>query len=110
LVLLNARLRRSPQLRELGASEAGYVWRPAREGAAPELLLGVLAQATAALLTSPELSRLRLCEGAGCGWLFLDLSPNRSRRWCAMASCGNRAKARRHYARRRQAGGAPPGG
>lgn len=110
LALLNAQLRRSPTDRELVATASGYVWRRAREGDAPALLLGILAQATAELLTSPELRRLRLCEGAGCGWLFLDLSPNRSRRWCSMESCGNRAKARRHYARRREASGVPPGG
>jgi len=104
LALLNARLRRRPQIRELAASGAGYVWRRAREDGTAALLLGVLAEAAAELLTSPELRRLRLCEGAGCGWLFLDLSPNRSRRWCSMESCGNRAKARRHYARRREAG------
>jgi len=104
LALLNARLRRRPHNRELAASGADYVWRRAREGGAPARLLGVLAEATAELLTSPELRRLRLCKGAGCGWLFLDVSPNRSRRWCAMANCGNRAKARRHYARRREAG------
>jgi predicted RNA-binding Zn ribbon-like protein len=30
---------------------------------------------------------------------FYDTSPKRSRRWCSMATCGNRAKAARHYAR-----------
>jgi predicted RNA-binding Zn ribbon-like protein len=30
-------------------------------------------------------------------WLFIDASKNATRRWCDMASCGNRAKARRHY-------------
>ncbi|TAL94280.1 MAG: hypothetical protein EPN73_18145 [Paraburkholderia sp.] len=36
-------------------------------------------------------------ECAACSWLFLDLSRSRSRRWCSMATCGNRAKAQRHY-------------
>lgn len=30
-----------------------------------------------------------------CGWLFLDSTRNASRRWCDMAACGNRAKAKR---------------
>jgi predicted RNA-binding Zn ribbon-like protein len=34
------------------------------------------------------------CPGLGCGWLFLD--PSGRRRWCIMAVCGNRAKARAH--------------
>ena len=47
-----------------------------------------------------SLERIRECPGQGtCGWLFLDLSKNASRRWCDMRVCGNRAKARRHYAR-----------
>jgi len=44
--------------------------------------------------------RVRECEDdRGCGFLFIDQSKNRSRRWCSMESCGNRAKARQHYAR-----------
>lgn len=45
------------------------------------------------------------CAGVGCGWLFLD--PSHRRRWCTMAVCGNRAKARRFAERRRQPSGAP---
>jgi predicted RNA-binding Zn ribbon-like protein len=55
------------------------------------------------LLTSEDLSRVGVCAGDGCGWLFLDKSRNHSRRWCAMEDCGNRAKARRYYERRRAA-------
>lgn len=54
------------------------------------------------LLTSSELRRVRRCEDDRCGWLFLDTSRNRSRRWCSMEDCGNRAKARRHYQRKRK--------
>jgi len=48
--------------------------------------------------------RIKLCAGEDCGWLFYDASRNLTRRWCSMADCGNLAKARRHYARRRKAG------
>ena len=41
------------------------------------------------------------CAGEGCGWLFLD--PTHRRRWCTMAICGNRAKARRYVERHRGA-------
>jgi predicted RNA-binding Zn ribbon-like protein len=40
---------------------------------------------------------VRVCAAEDCGWLFLDTSKNHTRRWCSMKSCGNRAKARRHY-------------
>jgi predicted RNA-binding Zn ribbon-like protein len=45
---------------------------------------------------------VRECSGDTCGWLFVDTSRNHSRRWCDMEDCGNRAKARRHYLRRKQ--------
>jgi predicted RNA-binding Zn ribbon-like protein len=61
----------------------------------------------AELLTSDDLSRVRECEGERCAWLFLDRSKNRSRRWCDMTVCGNRAKARRHYARAKGRGNKP---
>jgi predicted RNA-binding Zn ribbon-like protein len=55
-----------------------------------------------ALLADPErLARVRQCPGRNCGWLFLDVSGRRH--WCSMATCGSRAKMRRHYARRRAA-------
>ena len=49
------------------------------------------------LLQSNELDRIKECATDNCNWLFLDVSKNRSRRWCEMKECGNRAKARRHY-------------
>lgn len=48
------------------------------------------------LLRSPEVRRLKFCAAHDCGWIFIDASRNRSRRWCDMSDCGNRAKARRH--------------
>lgn len=47
---------------------------------------------------------VRRCEGADCVLYFHD--PSGRRRWCDMASCGNRAKAQRHYARTRTAASA----
>jgi uncharacterized protein (DUF2237 family)/predicted RNA-binding Zn ribbon-like protein len=52
----------------------------------------------AQLLTSPEREMVRACPGRGCGWLFLDRRGRR--RWCSMATCGNREKARRCAPRR----------
>jgi predicted RNA-binding Zn ribbon-like protein len=45
--------------------------------------------------------RLRICAGSNCSWLFLDHSKAGRRRWCDMAVCGNSAKSRRFYARKR---------
>ena len=49
------------------------------------------------LLCSTLSEVIAACPGRGCGWLFAD--PRRRRRWCDMAVCGNRAKARRHAQR-----------
>lgn len=48
--------------------------------------------------------RLSICQNPGCGWVFYDRSKNRSRRWCDMAVCGNRAKAARYRSRRNLTG------
>lgn len=69
-----------------------------------------VAKAATELLTSERLSRVRECAGDPCGWLFLDLSKNGSRRWCDMADCGNRAKARRYRARQKTASSAGSAG
>jgi predicted RNA-binding Zn ribbon-like protein len=49
------------------------------------------------LVTSEDRDRIKQCSN--CGWLFVDNSKNRSRRWCSMEVCGNRVKVRR-YARK----------
>ncbi len=54
------------------------------------------------LLTSARCAAVRECAAPDCAWLFLDHSRNRSRRWCDMSVCGNRAKARRFYRRTRK--------
>jgi predicted RNA-binding Zn ribbon-like protein len=64
-----------------------------------ERVLWPLVRSAADLITSDQLERLRRCEGQGCGWFFLDTTRNRSRRWCNMAVCGNRAKVKRFYER-----------
>jgi len=71
-----------------------------------DLPLLAVAWAAAALLTSPAASTVAACPGRGCGWLFAD--PRGRRRWCSMALCGNRAKARRYAHRVKDGGTAPP--
>jgi predicted RNA-binding Zn ribbon-like protein len=60
-----------------------------------------VAQSAADLLVSAERARVKECGTDNCNWLFLDASKNKSRRWCEMRECGNREKARRHYAKRK---------
>ena len=86
--------------RRLVRADGAYQWQwhgPLN----PERILWSIALSAAELLTLPELHSVRECEAPDCVWLFLDTSRNHSRRWCDMKSCGNRAKARRHYQRSR---------
>lgn len=48
-----------------------------------------------AAMEGPDWTRLKLCSSQTCRWAFYDRSKNHSSRWCTMASCGNREKARR---------------
>lgn len=81
----------------------GYGWRFAHETTDLAPMLAPVLRAAAELLTSDERLRIRECSSDTCYWLFLDRSKNGTRRWCDMKVCGNRAKARRHYARERSA-------
>jgi predicted RNA-binding Zn ribbon-like protein len=79
----------------------GFAWDWTGDKQGLDCLLWPIAQSAAALLTSGALHTVRECAAPSCGWLFLDTSRNHSRRWCDMKACGNRAKARRHYERKK---------
>ncbi|MFL5673369.1 MAG: CGNR zinc finger domain-containing protein [Chloroflexota bacterium] len=50
-------------------------------------------------LTAGHPERIKSCASDTCDWIFYDASRTSRRRWCDMATCGNRAKAARHRAR-----------
>jgi predicted RNA-binding Zn ribbon-like protein len=98
LALLNLRIAAAGTRRRLQPSPTGFVW-VWEKSEEPDQMLDPVAMDTADLLSSRELERLRECAGRDCSRFFIDTSRNGSRRWCSMAGCGNRAKARRHYSR-----------
>ncbi len=57
--------------------------------------MGRIVAAMYAAMEGEEWTRLKLCSSQSCRWAFYDRSKNHSSRWCTMASCGNREKARR---------------
>ena len=57
--------------------------------------MGRIVSAVFAAMGEADWKRLKLCGSTTCRWAFFDRSRNHSSRWCNMASCGNRAKARR---------------
>jgi len=65
--------------------------------------LARLADPLVDVVASGDPERLRICANETCRWAFYDTSRTGRRRWCDMASCGNRAKAARHRARMREA-------
>jgi predicted RNA-binding Zn ribbon-like protein len=67
-----------------------------------------IVESAADSLVLDELGRVRQCADARCARVFLDTSRNGTRRWCDMGTCGNRAKAARHRARRRDADASAP--
>ena len=87
-----------------GAYTWGWDWIGDDGGMRLDGPLWPVAQSAAELLTSPNLSRVKVCAGDGCGWVFLDESRNSSRRWCDSRDCGNRERVRRHLARKRASG------
>ena len=99
---LNEALSEAPARTTLKRERGSYAWDvDMRSGTALALLAPVLWTA-GDLLAGPRLGRVRRCANPECGWLFLDDSRAGKRRWCSMSSCGNRAKARRHYHRSKE--------
>jgi predicted RNA-binding Zn ribbon-like protein len=101
LATLNAALSNAMRRSEVVKTADGFDWDWSTAEGALDPMLWPVARSAAELLTSDDLTRTRECGGDECTWLFLDTSKNRSRRWCDMRGCGNRAKSRRHYERKR---------
>jgi predicted RNA-binding Zn ribbon-like protein len=99
LAFLNAALSRAMDRLRVARGVSGFGWAWATEEETLDRMLWPVIRSAADLLVSGEAQRVRRCASEACDWLFLDTSRNHSRRWCDMSGCGNRAKARRHYAR-----------
>ncbi len=87
--------------RRLKRHEGRFRWSSRGSEIALDVMLWPIVYRAADLLASDRLQWVRECKGKDCERLFLDTSRGRNRRWCDMATCGNRAKARRSYARKR---------
>lgn len=91
----NRFLRTSLDRRRIDPGDLTWTWAPARD--ARESLDPVVLDA-AELATAND--RIKPCPS--CDWLFEDQTRNGQRRWCDMADCGSRAKARRYYHRHKE--------
>ena len=102
LEVLNAALPKAMRRLEIRERDGAFDWEWGGPSQAFDRPLWPLIRSAAELLTSGETNRIRECASETCSWLFIDRSRNRRRRWCDMTTCGNRAKARRHYERRKR--------
>jgi predicted RNA-binding Zn ribbon-like protein len=90
---------RSHQRLVLVAGEDGVSLDHRHEGDPLDDALARIAERVAREVSGGRADRLRICDNDTCRWVFFDSSPTGRRRWCDMATCGNRAKAARHRAR-----------
>ena len=98
LALLNAELSEALAHLRITRRETGFGWGwKGGEDRLNRMLWAVARSAGEVLVDEEGLALLRECANQECGWLFVDTSRNKSRRWCNMNVCGNRVKARRHY-------------
>ncbi len=98
---LNAALGSAAPRSRMAPRADALVWSV--DGLVPRMaaLLSPVLWSASDLLAGTRRHRVRLCANPRCRWVFLDDSKSGNRRWCSMASCGNRAKAHRHYLKRK---------
>jgi predicted RNA-binding Zn ribbon-like protein len=104
LAAFNQALAQRPQRTQVIYDGSHYQWQAPNAPLSLDSALWRLLWSAADLLTSDQLAQAKICEGDGCGWVFLDTSRNHARRWCSMADCGNRSKANRYYKRHKTDG------
>lgn len=86
---------------QLVSAEDGVRLGHSHVGDAVDDILARIAEPIVREIGNGHDDRIRICANDTCRWIFYDESRSGQRRWCDMATCGNRAKARRHRERRR---------
>ncbi len=99
LVELNAELSRSGCRREVVPDGDRYRTQMLFDIERPRDVLVPLAHAIAETLVSVDPTRVKRCREPRCFCYFIDTSKNRTRTWCSMERCGNRAKVAAYYIR-----------
>jgi predicted RNA-binding Zn ribbon-like protein len=98
----NRFVHRSMQQHELVRSKEGFSWKCISDEKNFDSMLWPIIHSAVEIITGSNASRIRRCAAEECDWLFLDTSKRGNRRWCDMTVCGNRAKARRFYSRKKK--------
>jgi|SRR5580704_891203 predicted RNA-binding Zn ribbon-like protein len=100
---LNANIHDAALHSRLVQGEGRLEWRFDDMAGSCKAMLWPIARAAGDLLASSDMALVRACSSPTCQWLFLDTSKNHHRRWCSMKQCGNRAKVRKFYAKKKTA-------
>jgi predicted RNA-binding Zn ribbon-like protein len=105
--VLSDALALAPARQRLARLANGFAWQidlgnVAGTGLPIPVLLAPVLWSAGDLMVGSARRRIRQCANDQCLWLFVDSSKSGTRRWCDMAACGNRAKARRHYLKTKQ--------
>ena len=101
LAVFNNYLGEAMMRSQIVKTQEGYYLDMTGNRAKLDWILNPVIRSAAELLVSEEFRQVKICADPICGWLFLDISRNRSRRWCDMRDCGNRAKASRFYKKKK---------
>ena len=103
LVVLNQHVQDAAEHLRLVPGRGRFEWKFESDSYDLFAPLWPIARDAAELLASDHLEFVRACASKSCEWLFLDESKNHRRRWCDMTKCGNRAKVKRFYTRKKKA-------
>lgn len=99
---INERLKANRGHSELMPTDDGYEKLFRADFSDLRQILIAVAESAADLLAFGDLTLVRKCENPDCVLFFYDTTKNHKRRWCSMAACGNRAKVRAFYERKKQ--------
>jgi predicted RNA-binding Zn ribbon-like protein len=97
----NAAVRRSNACSLVTPGDGKAAWQWLDKSSDADRLIGKIVRSAVELLTSGDIQRMKQCVADECGWLFIDDSRSRNRRWCEMRTCGSRHKARAYYQRKK---------
>jgi predicted RNA-binding Zn ribbon-like protein len=102
LMVLNGYIREAAQHMSVAPHNGHFEWEFDSERNDFDAPLWPIARSAADLLASDQVQFVRACASKTCEWLFLDESKNHRRRWCDMTKCGNRAKVKSFYTRKKK--------
>ena len=100
---LNRLLERDEVFSQIAArrngAAAAFEYQKSRRWRSPESLLLPIGEVLSRFVCEEDFTHVKSCEGPTCTLLFADHTRSRSRRWCTMSVCGNRAKVAAHRSR-----------